>query len=78
MGGFLNARQYTWVFFIIFFTFLAFGGGVVEDTYHFIPYLVVVIFLGFGLLFDVLFTAESSFVFDPSYDNWQRRVDSKY
>ena len=39
--------------------------------------MVVVIFLFFGLLFDLMFTAESSFVFDPNYDNWRRRVDSK-
>jgi hypothetical protein len=49
----------------------------VDETYYYLPWTVLVIFLVFGLLFDVLFTAESSFVFDPDYDNWRRRVDSK-
>mmetsp|Transcript_15247 Transcript_15247/g.35762 ORF Transcript_15247/g.35762 Transcript_15247/m.35762 type:complete len:109 (-) Transcript_15247:218-544(-) len=58
------------------------GGTVVDENgtvfYYFLPWTVLVIFLFFGFLFDVLFTAESSFVFDPNYDNWRRRVDSKY
>mmetsp|Transcript_15246 Transcript_15246/g.35761 ORF Transcript_15246/g.35761 Transcript_15246/m.35761 type:complete len:81 (-) Transcript_15246:218-460(-) len=79
----LNARQYGWILTIILFSFIAFAGGTVVDEngtvfYYFLPWTVLVIFLFFGFLFDVLFTAESSFVFDPNYDNWRRRVDSKY
>lgn len=58
--------------------FHSYLAGVVETTYYFIPWTVLVIFLFFGLLFDVLFTADSSFLFDPNYDNWRRRADSKY
>ena len=63
----LNARQYTWLSFIVLFTFIAFAGGVVDDSYYFIPWTVAAIFFSFGLLFDVLFTAESSFVFDRKF-----------
>ena len=63
----LNARQYTWLLFIVLFTFIAFAGGVVDDSYYFIPWTVTAIFFSFGLLFDVLFTAESSFVFDRKF-----------
>ena len=33
------------------------------------------VFLFFGWLMDALFGAELSFVFDPSFDNWQRKTD---
>jgi hypothetical protein len=60
------------------FLLLIFAAGTVEETYYFIAWTTFVIFLLFGLIFDVLFSAETSFVFDPNYDNWRRRVDSKY
>jgi hypothetical protein len=62
----------------ILFGLFSISAGVVEETYYYLPWTVLVIFLVFALIFDVLFTAESSFVFDPNYDNWRRRVDSKY
>jgi len=50
----------------------------VDGYDYYLPWTTLVIFLFFGLVFDLLFTAESTFVFDPNYDNWRRRVDSKY
>ena len=48
-----------------------------DGNSYYLPWVTLVIFLMFGLLFDVMFTQDSTFMFDPNYDNWRRRVDSK-
>lgn len=63
---------------IAVFTFIAFASGTVDEVYYWMPWAVLVTFLSFGLLLDWLFTSDADFLFDPSYDNWRRRIDPKY
>lgn len=39
-----------------------------------LQWLTVAIFLAFTFIFDLTFTNEKSFLFDPDADNWRRRA----
>ena len=54
---------------IILFSFCAFASKVL-----WIQWTTTAIFMGFFLLFDLMFLDASAFVFDPDPDNWRRRV----
>lgn len=56
-------------FLIILFAFCAFASKVL-----WIQWTTTAIFIGFFLLFDLLFLDESAFVYDPDPENWRRRV----
>eukprot|EP00631_Chrysoreinhardia_giraudii_P005387 CAMPEP_0197421628 /NCGR_PEP_ID=MMETSP1170-20131217/9899_1 /TAXON_ID=54406 /ORGANISM="Sarcinochrysis sp, Strain CCMP770" /LENGTH=71 /DNA_ID=CAMNT_0042948893 /DNA_START=47 /DNA_END=262 /DNA_ORIENTATION=+ len=55
---------------IILFAFFAFASKVL-----WIQWTTGAIFVGFFLLFDLIFLDESQFIFDPDPDNWRRRVE---
>jgi hypothetical protein len=71
----MNARQKLTVIIMLFLTLLAFA------SYHegtggtaWLQWLAVLTILSFVFIFDVSFTDESSFIFDPDADNWRRKV----
>eukprot|EP00542_Grammatophora_oceanica_P010193 CAMPEP_0194026508 /NCGR_PEP_ID=MMETSP0009_2-20130614/795_1 /TAXON_ID=210454 /ORGANISM="Grammatophora oceanica, Strain CCMP 410" /LENGTH=76 /DNA_ID=CAMNT_0038665211 /DNA_START=71 /DNA_END=301 /DNA_ORIENTATION=+ len=73
----MNARQKLQLLLILLFTFVAFA------AYHegtgstaWLMWTTVVVLLAFTYVFDMAFTDESSFVFDPDADNWRRRVEA--
>ena len=62
---------------ILFLSFIAFA------SYHkgtgstaWLQWLTLIIFLIMGHVFDVAFTAENTFVFDPDADNWRRKTEA--
>lgn len=65
----MAARHVFMAFLIVLFSFFAFATSLL-----WIQWTVLTVFIGFFLLFDLLFLDESAFVFDPDPDNWRRRV----
>ena len=70
-------RQKIEIALLLFFTLVAFA------SYHegtgstaWMQWATLVIFLGFTYVFDVVFTNESSFIFDPDADNWRRKTEA--
>lgn len=41
-----------------------------------LQYTTLAIFVVFSLVFDLAFTNESSFIFDPDADNWRRKTEA--
>lgn len=73
----MNYRQRLEVILIIFFTFVAFA------SYHdgtgntgWLQWATLDVMLFFTLVFDVSFTDDSSFLFDPDADNWRRKTEA--
>ena len=73
----MEVRQKINLALIFFMTFVAFA------SYHegtgstaWLQYATVVIMLVFGYFFDVAFTNESDFIFDPDADNWRRKTEA--
>ena len=46
-----------------------------DPIYFWMYWATIFVFLAFGYLIDVMFSDQSSFVFDPNADNWRRKVD---
>lgn len=46
-----------------------------DTTYFWTYWCAVFVCLAFGYMMNTLFCADMSFVFDPNYDNWTRKVD---
>jgi hypothetical protein len=57
---------------LILFTFASYHEGSGSTTW--LQWLTAVSILAFVFIFDVSFTDESSFLFDPDADNWRRKV----
>ena len=73
----MNTRQRAEIAFILFFTFIAFASYHEEvASVDWIQYTTIAIFFVFGLFFDLAFTDESSFIFDPDADNWRRKTEA--
>jgi hypothetical protein len=77
MEIFSNLRQRTLATLIIFFTFIAFA------SYHpgtgsvaWLQWTTLVVVLFFTLSFDMSFTDDSNFLFDPDADNWRRKTEA--
>lgn len=73
----MNTRQKIELLLILIFTFISFA------SYHegskstsWIQYTSITTMLVFGFFFDVAFTNESSFIFDPDADNWRRKTEA--
>jgi hypothetical protein len=71
----MNLRQKIQVVLMLILTLLAFA------TYHegtgstaWLQWLAVLSIMAFVYIFDVSFTDEHSFIFDPDADNWRRKV----
>lgn len=73
----MNTRQKIEAGLIVLLAFLAaasYHEGTASVVWY--QYATVIIFLVFGLFFDVSFTDESSFIFDPDADNWRRKTEA--
>lgn len=62
---------------IVVLAFLAFA------SYHegtgstaWLQYTSIATILAFGYLFDIMFTDNNSFIFDPDADNWRRKTEA--
>jgi hypothetical protein len=73
----MNYRQKVQAMIIIFLIFLSFA------SYHkgtgstaWMQFASIAIMFVFGLLFDVTFTDDSNFIFDPDADNWRRKTEA--
>jgi hypothetical protein len=73
----MNARQKIEAFLIVLFAFIAFA------AYHegtgstaWIQWLTVVVLLFYTFVFDMSFSGDSTFVFDPDADNWRRKTEA--
>ena len=71
----MNLRQKIQALLILLFTFFTFA------SYHegsggtgWLQFLTVIVLLSFLFVFDMLFTKESMFIFDPDADNWRRKL----
>jgi len=73
----MNYRQKLQIMLMLFFSFLAFA------SYHkgtgstvWLQYLMLLTILFFTLVFDLAFTNESMFIFDPDAENWRRKTEA--
>jgi|EP00979_Chaetoceros_neogracilis_P004930 hypothetical protein len=62
------------ILFLIFVSFASYHKGTGSTAW--IQYTSITIMFVFGLLFDVVFTNQSSFIFDPDADNWRRKTEA--
>ena len=71
----LNLRQKLQVLILLLLSLFAFAsyhqgtGGVA-----WLQYLSVLAIMAFTFIFDMAFTNDSQFIFDPDADNWRRKV----
>jgi hypothetical protein len=73
----MELRQKINISLILFFTLIAFA------SYHegtgstaWMQWTTLVIVLFFSYVFDVAFTNQSDFIFDPDADNWRRKTEA--
>jgi len=73
----MNLRQKIQVVVMLLLALIAFA------TYHegtgstaWLQWLASLSILAFVFIFDVSFTDDSSFLFDPDADNWRRKVEA--
>ena len=73
----MKTRQKIEAALIVFLAFLA-AASYHEGTGSVVwyQYTTFIIMLVFGLFFDIVFTDESSFIFDPDADNWRRKTEA--
>eukprot|EP00549_Striatella_unipunctata_P010091 CAMPEP_0118711880 /NCGR_PEP_ID=MMETSP0800-20121206/24403_1 /TAXON_ID=210618 ORGANISM="Striatella unipunctata, Strain CCMP2910" /NCGR_SAMPLE_ID=MMETSP0800 /ASSEMBLY_ACC=CAM_ASM_000638 /LENGTH=75 /DNA_ID=CAMNT_0006616663 /DNA_START=46 /DNA_END=273 /DNA_ORIENTATION=+ len=75
----MELRQQIQILLIIFFTFVAFASySEGTGSTMWLQWTTLVTFIFFGLVFDMAFTDESSFIFDPDADNWRRKTEVGY
>jgi hypothetical protein len=70
--GYMNMRRRVQIFLILFTLFVMFS------SFDFAPAAGVLILEVTLLICDVLFLQDSDFIFDPFYDNWEKKSMSKY
>ena len=73
----LNYRQRVQALLLIFLIFVAFA------SYHpgtgstaWLQWTTVAVIIFFTLTFDLSFTNDSNFLFDPDADNWRRKTEA--
>ena len=72
----MNLRQKIEVVLLLFLIFVAFASyheGTGSTTW--IQWTTVVTILFYSWVFDLTFTNDSSFIFDPDADNWRRKTE---
>lgn len=57
---------------LVMFTFASYHEGTGSTTW--LQWLTAAVFVTFMLVFDMAFTSESGFIFDPDADNWRRKT----
>lgn len=71
------ARQRATLALMLFLSLVAFSSfHMGTGSTAWLQWTTLVIFLFFGYLFDVAFTNEGSFMFDPDADNWRRKTEA--
>lgn len=71
----MNARQrieIALLLFLILLTFASYHGGTGSTIW--LQWLTVAVFTVFVLVFDLSFTNDSQFIFDPDAENWRRKT----
>ena len=72
----MNVRQKGEVAILVLFTVITFMYyNPADDTAEWITPFVVLLFIFFGFLMDMLFSDDMSFVYDPNPNNWRRKTD---
>eukprot|EP00586_Coscinodiscus_wailesii_P006681 CAMPEP_0172480108 /NCGR_PEP_ID=MMETSP1066-20121228/5052_1 /TAXON_ID=671091 /ORGANISM="Coscinodiscus wailesii, Strain CCMP2513" /LENGTH=76 /DNA_ID=CAMNT_0013241131 /DNA_START=152 /DNA_END=382 /DNA_ORIENTATION=- len=73
----MNGRQKLEIFLMLFLSLIAFA------TYHegtgsvqWIQWVTFITLIFYTFVFDVSFTDESMFIFDPDADNWRRKTEA--
>jgi len=73
----MELRQKVELIALIVLTFLSFA------SYHagtgstsWLQFTAVAVIIAFAFVFDVAFTDDSSFIFDPDADNWRRKTEA--
>jgi len=61
---------------LIFFAFASYHKNTGDTTW--LQWLTVVVFLSFTFIFDVSFSGDSQFIFDPDAENWRRKTVSHF
>jgi len=69
----VELRQKLQIGLLIFFTLVAFA-SYHEGSTLWLQWLMLLWILAFTLVFDVVFTNESNFIFDPDAENWRRKT----
>ena len=62
------------IIFLIFLSFASYHKGTGSTAW--MQFASIAIMFVFGLLFDVTFTDDSNFIFDPDADNWRRKTEA--
>jgi len=70
----LNYRQKLELTLLIFFITIAFASAS-SPTTIWVQWTTICVLIFFCFLFDVAFTNESAFIFDPDADNWRRKTE---
>ena len=68
-------RQKLQMMLILLLTFFAFA-SYSQGTTGWLQWLTVVLLFTFMLVFDLMFTNEHNFIFDPDAENWRRKMVS--
>eukprot|EP00592_Proboscia_alata_P000591 CAMPEP_0194375606 /NCGR_PEP_ID=MMETSP0174-20130528/24150_1 /TAXON_ID=216777 /ORGANISM="Proboscia alata, Strain PI-D3" /LENGTH=75 /DNA_ID=CAMNT_0039155927 /DNA_START=67 /DNA_END=294 /DNA_ORIENTATION=- len=72
--SFRHKLQYALLMILTFFAFASYHQGTGSTLW--LQYTTLAIFVVFSLVFDLAFTNESSFIFDPDADNWRRKTEA--
>lgn len=76
--AYMNSRQQFELLLIGLTAVLIFLTYSPSDPGHFWMYwCTLLVFLVFGYLMDMMFSADMAFVFDPNPDNWRRKTDPR-
>ena len=76
--AYMNGRQQFELLLILLTSVLIFLTYSPSDPRYFWMYwCTLLVFLVFGYLLDMMFSADMAFVFDPNPDNWRRKVDPR-
>jgi hypothetical protein len=60
--------------FLAFLSFASYHAGTGSTSW--MQFTAVAVMIAFAFVFDVTFTDDSSFIFDPDADNWRRKTEA--
>jgi hypothetical protein len=66
--------QVTLLLFLIFVAFASYHKGTGSTAW--LQWATIIVMLTFGLVFDLGFTDNKGFIFDPDADNWRRKTEA--
>ena len=71
---FRQKLQATILLFLIFVAFASYHKGTGSTAW--LQWAAVIVMLTFGMVFDLGFTDNKGFIFDPDADNWRRKTEA--